>query len=792
MFAGIGNLWLRLRYSRSANCKIFFAFLSLIRIFARYKNLFAMDILAFIFFLLFVFIVSVILLIQMSNVVSQVKAENKKLSDLIRRLEPVIRKLADNDELQEESNSPSPEPELAPKPDTEVNPAPVFQKPVSPTVPEMPRAAHTENPKPKKHRRRNMEKIIGENLMSKIGILALIIGIGFFVKFAIDNDWINEVGRTVIGLATGIGLWGVAYPIRERYRSFSSVLAGGGFAICFVTVAVAYNFYGLFGNGTAFGIFVALTAAMIGISLRFDRRELAMTGFVGGFVAPFLAVGNTSSCIMLFGYITVLNAGIFLITMKRNWWELSAVGCILTWIIIAIYRLWEDLAATDSAIMLGFATLFVAMFSLPLATVLSRESRRPPLFLLMLISAAVNFFSYLLLGLAFIDCVPLLCRIRGIIPFIAGSINLVLFYRFYRRGSDKLMQNLLLGASAVFATLVIPLQFSDPSVTAVGFAVLTLAFASVYALTCRRLFAYAAAVLAFINVMRVLLPGYPFSIDAGYDYSSVWTYTLSGICYIGISWVISRKWDVFMKLGDSTPRGAYCLSLWAGVVMMCVAAHLLTGIVFGPSEAMTSIMTAAMATLLLVSLYGHNSGYAGWMFPGAGALLFLICCGYYRPVTVANEILQWTGALLYVAVMAIQGNRIFRYRLLLGPFKSNGFAIYFSLSASVFTVTAIELILRSVDLARYYSAGFSIGLIICGAMLMAAGMRYRRRVVRMAGLGIFGLLLLKLVVYDIWSLPMIGRIVVFILLGAVLLALSFLYQRLRKSIFGEDDRTTES
>lgn len=77
-------------------------------------------------------------------------------------------------------------------------------------------------------------------------------------------------------------------------------------------------------------------------------------------------------------------------------------------------------------------------------------------------------------------------------------------------------------------------------------------------------------------------------------------------------------------------------------------------------------------------------------------------------------------------------------------------------------------------------------------MLMAAGMRYRRRVVRMAGLGIFGLLLLKLVVYDIWSLPMIGRIVVFILLGAVLLALSFLYQRLRKSIFGEDDRTTES
>lgn len=138
--------------------------------------------------------------------------------------------------------------------------------------------------------------------------------------------------------------------------------------------------------------------------------------------------------------------------------------------------------------------------------------------------------------------------------------------------------------------------------------------------------------------------------------------------------------------------------------------------------------------------------------------------------------------------MSLQGSRMFRHRRLTGPFGRNGFAVYFSLSATVFVVTAIGLILRSVDLSRYYSAGFSIGLIICGAMLMAAGMRYRSRVVRMLSISVFGLLLLKLVVYDIWGLPMIGRIVVFILLGAVMLAISFIYQRLRKNIFGDDGR----
>lgn len=92
----------------------------------------------------------------------------------------------------------------------------------------------------------NWEKFVGENLFSKIGILVLIIGIGFFVKYAIDNDWINETARTVLGLLTGFGLWGIAYYLRDRYRNFSSVIAGGGFAVCFVTIAVAYNYYSLF------------------------------------------------------------------------------------------------------------------------------------------------------------------------------------------------------------------------------------------------------------------------------------------------------------------------------------------------------------------------------------------------------------------------------------------------------------------------------------------------------------------------------------------------------------------
>lgn len=58
----------------------------------------------------------------------------------------------------------------------------------------------------KKHRPVNYEKFIGENLFGKIGILILVIGMGLFVKYAIDKDWINEVFRTVLGFVVGGGL----------------------------------------------------------------------------------------------------------------------------------------------------------------------------------------------------------------------------------------------------------------------------------------------------------------------------------------------------------------------------------------------------------------------------------------------------------------------------------------------------------------------------------------------------------------------------------------------------------
>ena len=62
--------------------------------------------------------------------------------------------------------------------------------------------APLEIPSASKRKQVNYEKFIGENLFGKIGILVFVIGVGFFVKYAIDKDWINETLRTVLGFLT--------------------------------------------------------------------------------------------------------------------------------------------------------------------------------------------------------------------------------------------------------------------------------------------------------------------------------------------------------------------------------------------------------------------------------------------------------------------------------------------------------------------------------------------------------------------------------------------------------------
>nr|WP_305050274.1 DUF2339 domain-containing protein [Elizabethkingia bruuniana] len=169
-----------------------------------------------------------------------------------------------------------------------------------------------------KEKNPDIEKFIGENLINKIGILILVLGISFFVKYAIDKNWINEPARVGIGILCGALIMGVAHRLKKNYKAFSSVFVAGAISIFYFTIGIAFHDYHLFNQATAFIIMVVITIFSAFVSVSYDRKELAVLSLIGGFAVPFMVSTGEGNYKVLFTYIAILNIGMLIIAYFKN------------------------------------------------------------------------------------------------------------------------------------------------------------------------------------------------------------------------------------------------------------------------------------------------------------------------------------------------------------------------------------------------------------------------------------------------------------------------------------------
>lgn len=118
------------------------------------------------------------------------------------------------------------------------------------------------------------------------------------------------------------------------------------------------------------------------------------------------------------------------------------------------------------------------------------------------------------------------------------------------------------------------------------------------------------------------------------------------------------------------------------------------------------------------------------------------------------------------------------------------FTVYLNVLALFLWLTMARSFLLQAGVEDF-DAGFSVSLSIAGFIQMALGMRLHQKVLRIISLSTFGIVLLKLILKDLWAMPTIGKIIVFIILGLILLILSFLYQKLKDVLFKNDEDETD-
>ncbi len=99
----------------------------------------------------------------------------------------------------------------------------------------------------------DLEKKIGQYWLNRIGIVAMLIGVSYFLKYAFENNWIGPGGRIVIGLLAGIGLVLWSERFRDRgYAAFSYSLKAVGIGTLYLSLWGAFQVYHLIPSAAAF------------------------------------------------------------------------------------------------------------------------------------------------------------------------------------------------------------------------------------------------------------------------------------------------------------------------------------------------------------------------------------------------------------------------------------------------------------------------------------------------------------------------------------------------------------
>ncbi|EAS19008.1 conserved hypothetical transmembrane protein [Flavobacteria bacterium BBFL7] len=693
--------------------------------------------------------------------------------------------------------------------------------------------ASQKSKKPSSFRKSNLEKFIGENLLNKIGILILVIGIGIGAKYSIENELISPLTRIVLGYLSAIGLLGFGIKLKNKYESYSAVLVSGAIVILYFITFFAYSFYELIPQTIAFALMVLFTVFTIVASLNYNRQIIAHLGLVGAYAVPFLLSNESGKIEILYSYISIINIGILILAFKKYWKPLyySAFG--LTWLIYLTWFVLDYKTEAHFTLALGFLLLFYFIFYLTFLSykLIRREEFETADIVLLLL----NSFIFYGLGYTILSSHGTGENYLGLFTLGNAIIHFIVAAIIYKKQlSDKKLFYLATALVLAFISIAIPVQLDGNWVTLLWTVQAALLFwlGTTKKISIYEKLSYPLMLLAFISLIH----------DWSYNYNSYYsvedtfitplfnTSFLTSILFtsaIGFVLFLQQKHDFLSNLKkDST---------WLNIVSYAVPILFLFSLYYSFRleieaywDQLFSFSQLENKNLndysITIQDYSLRDFKIVWVINYS--LLFLGILGYFnhrriKNIVLENSILVLT--IISVVVFLTQGlyalselrdaylelsdyyNRglfyiIIRYisfsflgfamMNLYGYIKKegvlNGFKIAydFILHVSIVWVLSSELI-HWLDMAGArdaYKLGLSILWGVYSFLLIGFGIWKNKPYLRIGGMVLFAITLIKLFFYDIAHLNTISKTIVFVSLGILLLIISFLYNKNKNKI----------
>ncbi len=637
----------------------------------------------------------------------------------------------------------------------------------------------------------NWEWLLGGNWLARIGIVALIFGVAFFISLAIDRGWLGETARVILGLAGGLAFLSAGEYYRQRYSVWAQTVTGGGIAIFYLSVYGAFALYGLISAELAFAAFVVITLAGALLSLRHEAMGVAVLSIFGGFATPLLLREQLPDERLLLVYVLVLDLGVLALAAFRNWRWFTLLGWAGSLVLFAFWQ--GELDPSIGLGQIGITAIFLIFAGATVAFHLVRRQSAGIADLALVALNAAGFYgvSYSLMN-------------EPYRPWMGGFTALVaVFYVLMaaacrRRGPQQLNLTLFsAGLAVVFAVLAVPIQLGGPWISvAWGVEALVLTWLS-FQLRMREL-RWAGYAMFIVSAVWLLAADTPDALRE--DFSPLLNeYAISyGAAVIlpalGGYLLHLRRKDLNAREEIAIPA----LTLRAAILAAVAVPVQLDGAWIVVGWAAEAVLLMTLSSWLVM----RELRWAGYTLLAAMLAWLLAVDTFDVDLSAFRPVINWRFLSFAVGIAALYSAwwPAFRRRSRVNGTEDDvrekrfalpallalaNFATLWLFSAEIIAAAYSE-VFDLTDAARENLASMGLSLLwgAYAATLIALGVVKKWRWVRVAGLALLAAPVIKLFAYDSRTLEQEYRVIAFIVLGLILLAGGLLYQRYSRAVRG--------
>ena len=658
----------------------------------------------------------------------------------------------------------------------------------------------------------SVEYAIATNWLLRVGVIVIVMGIGFFLNYSIERDLIGPIGRVGLSILTGLAL--LVSGIRllgGRYHLLGQGLTGAGLATLYFSVFAAANFYHLISLYAGFGLMAVITVSAGMLAVRLDSLLVAVLGIIGGFGTPVMISTGEANFVGLFSYLLVLGLGVLGIALRKRWHLLNYLSFIFTYglFVAAVDQYYE---AGDFWMVMPFLAGFFTLFStMVFIHHLANETKANLLDVFALLANAGLFFwfSYELIAGAY--------RIEWV---AAITLGLTFFYLLHvrvflgRQLKDRELLVTFTGLSVFFLTVTMPIVLSREWLTSswsiqalvmlwmagklrsqflrqtafvvFGFVVfritfvdlgssfegrgadLDLSFLEYLPALLERLVAFLVPVASLGGAAALLRrPTKAFAAQVSPQNDVAGWINENLAIKLGLGFAVGL---LFIYLNFELNRTLLFLFppvrlLSLTILWVCLSFLFLVLYLRSPSRPMF-LLFICMATAVVVKLIAIDLG--SWRFSG------FLYGSDYSVLDAATRTLDFAVIIALLAIACVdlkEGFETAAARLLLA----------ISALGLLFLYATFELNTLLLNFIPGFRAG---GITILWALFALAfvltGIRRSVAPLRFCGLSLFLVVAFKVFFVDLDNLGQIYRIIAFILLGGLILAGSFIYLRYRQ------------